>query len=143
MTNDEFKYYYASPTKPIKIALEYARKIFCEPPCHNQCPNLCLTHTTPNTLKAAYKIQNHHINPNISRHNIHLMSPPLPEYPKPPSRIQHNHTQFTIQSIINNHPHTYKNKHKIIKHYTSYLCQWILPNETKYHKWLPQRELFP
>ena len=143
MTNDEFKYYYVTPTKPMKTALDYARKIFCESPCHNQCPNICPTHTPPNTLKTAYIIQNHHINPNINRHNIHLTPPSLPEFPKPPSHIQHNHTKFPIQSIINDHPHTYKDKHKITKHYTSFLCQWILLNEIKYYKWLPQRELFP
>ena len=143
MTSADFKRYYASPTKTIKAALDLAHTLLCEPPCHNQCPNNCPTHPLPNTLKDAYKIQNHHIQPRTNRHNIHPPPPPPPEYPKPPAHIQNNPIQFPIHSIIKDHPHTYTDKNKITKKYTTYLCQWMLPNETIYHKWLPQKDLFP
>ena len=51
--------------------------------------------------------------------------------------------QFPIQSIIKYRSNTYKDKIKITKKYTSYLCQWLLPNKTIYDKWLPQKDLFP
>ena len=54
-----------------------------------------------------------------------------------------NHIQYPIHSILKDCPHTYKDKDKFTKKSTSYLCQWILPNETIYNKWLPQNDLFP
>ena len=48
-----------------------------------------------------------------------------------------------MHSIIKDRLNTYKDKNQITKKYTSYLCQWLLPNETIYHKWLPQKDLFP
>ena len=46
-------------------------------------------------------------------------------------------------NIRNGRSCTYTDKYKITKKYASYLCQWRLPNETTYNKWLPQKELFP
>ena len=97
----------------------------------------------PNTLKSIYKIPCHHLNTRPSRHNAHPHRPPHPDYPKPPLHIQHNHIQYPIHSILNNRPHTYTDTHQITKTYTSYLCQWTLPNATTYNKWLPQKALFP
>ena len=134
MTNDEFKTHYVPPTKTTKAALNQARILFCEPPRPNQCPN---------TLKDAYQIPTRHINTRPRNHNIHPPPPPPPEYPKPPPHILKNYTQFPLHSIIKDRSHTHKDKNKITKEYTSYLCQWILPNESTYNKWLPQRDLFP
>ena len=97
----------------------------------------------PNTLKSIYKIPCHHLNTRPSRHNAHPHRPPHPDYPKPPLHIQHNHIQYPIHSILNDRPHTYTDTHQITKTYTSYLCQWTLPNATTYNKWLPQKALFP
>jgi hypothetical protein len=119
MTNDEFKYYYDTPTKTIKVALDQARILFCEPPCHNQCPNNCPTHTLPNTLKNAYKIQNLHIVTRTRSHDEHPPPPTPPEYPKSPPHIQKPHIQFPTHSIINDRPHIYKDKNKIIKNYVN------------------------
>ena len=143
MTNNEFKLYYDPPTKTTQAALDLARTLFCEPPCQNPCLNNCPTHTLPNTLKTIYKIQCHHINTRASRHNVHPPTPPPPAYPKPPLHIQNNHIHYPIHSILNDRPHTYTDKNQITKIYTSYLCQWILPNKTIYNKWLPQKDLFP
>jgi hypothetical protein len=65
MDNEEFKTQYNKPTKIEKTALEYARRLFCKPTCHNQCTRPCLTHKPPNTLKNEYIIpnQNIHIGP--------------------------------------------------------------------------------
>ena len=40
-------------------------------------------------------------------------------------------------------PTSTKIKTKLQKKYTSYLCQWVFPDETIYNKWLPQKNLFP
>ena len=36
-----------------------------------------------------------------------------------------------------------KDKYKITKVYQTFLCQWNLPNNIVYNKWIPQREIFP
>ena len=115
MTNDEFKHYYDTPSKTIQAALDQARALLCEPPCHNPCLYNYPIHTSPNTLKNAYKIQNHHIEARTSRHNAHPPTPPPPEYPKPPLYIQKNHIQYPIHSILKDRPNNYKDKNKITK----------------------------
>ena len=137
MTNDEFKHYYTTPTKTTKAALDLARSLFCEPPCQNPCQYNCPTHILPNTLKTIYKIQHHNIATGTNRHQAPPPPPPPPEYPKPPLHIQHNHHQYPIHSILNDRPHTSKDKNQIEKSYTSYQCQWLLPNDITYNKWLP------
>ena len=143
MSNDEFKTYYNKPTKTEKIALEYARKLFCEPICLIQCTHSCSTHRTPNTLNNEYKILNHNIH--IRPQEYHTQLPPSLslEHPKPPSYIIKDPTHFPIQSIRNDRPCAYTNKYKITKNCISCLCQWTLPNKTTYNKWLPQKKLFP
>ena len=143
MTNDEFKQYYTTPTKKTRAALDMARTLFCEPPCHNPCPHNCPTHTSPNTLKHIYQIQHHHIITRTHGHTPHPPPPPLSSNPRPPLPIQNNPTHYPLHSILNDRPHTYKDTNQITKTYTSYLCQWKLPNATVYNKWLPQRHLFP
>ena len=100
-------------------------------------------HPPPNTLKAPYRILNHQLHPRI--HTQYAHSPPLPppEHPRPPIHIQHKHSLYPIHSIINDRSHTYIDKNNITKKYTSYLCQWIAPNDLTYNKWLSQRDLFP
>ena len=113
MTNNEFKYYYDTPTKIVKTALDIARILFYKPTCHNHCPNNCTTHDTPNTLKEKYKIQNHYIP--TRRQNAHPPLPPPPEHPNPPPAHPKNHTQFPIHSIIKDCLNTYKDKYQITK----------------------------
>ena len=143
LTNDEFKYYYDSPTKTIKGALDHARIFFCKSTYQSQCPNNYTIHVAPNTLKTAYKILNHHIYLRIRNHNEH--PPPIPplKHPKLPLHIQKDHNLHPIHSIINHRSRTYIDKNNITKTYTSYLCYLITPNELIYDKWLPQRDLFP
>ena len=87
MMNEEFKHYYNSPTKIEKLALNQARTLFCKTPCHSQCPNICLTHTTPNTLKNEYHIQNHSM---YTQGRVSTICTPQPHH--------HQNTQ--------NHPYT-------------------------------------
>ena len=143
MTNDEFKHYYNSPTKTKKLTLNQAKTLFCKTPCHSQCPNMCLTHTTPNTLKNEYHVQNHNIHTRPREHNTHPPPPPPLEYRKPPLHILKDPTNFPIHIILNNRPSTYKDKYKITKKFTTYLCQWSFLDEVTYNIWLPQRDLFP
>ena len=128
MTNEEYKYYYDSPTKTTKAALDHAKILFCETTCQSQCSNNHPTHALPNTLKDSYKILNHHINPIIRNQNEHPPPLPPPEHPKPPLHIQKYHILYPIHSIIKDRSHTYIDKNKITKKYTSYLCQWESQN---------------
>ena len=137
------KTYYNQPTKTEKIALEYARKLFCESICLTQCTHPCPTHTTPNTLKNEYKILNHNTHIRPQEHHTQLPPPLSLEHPKPPPYILKDPTHFPIQSIRNDRPCAYTDKYKITKKYTSYLCQWTLTNEINHNKWLPQKKLFP
>ena len=143
MNNEEFKSHYNKPTQLEKTALEYARKLFCKPACLTPYTRQCLTHTTPNTLKDVYKILNHNIPLNPQRHHTYVPPSIMEEYPKPPPYILKDPTHFPIYKIKNDRPCAYTDKYKIKKKYTSYLCQWTLPNDITYDKWLPQKELFP
>ena len=143
ITNEEFKYYYDTPTKAIKATLDHIKTLFCEPTCQSQCPHNCLVHPPPNTLKTPYRILNHQLHPRIRTQYAHPPPLPPPEHPRPPIHIQHKHSLYPIHSIINDRSHTYIDKNNIIKKYTSYLCQWIAPNDLTYNKWLSQRDLFP
>ena len=142
MSNDEFKTHYNKPTKIHEIALEYVRKLFCEPICFTQCTHPCPTHMTPNTLRNKYKILNHDIHIRPQERHTQLPPPLSSEHPKPPPYILKDPTHFLIQTIKNDRPCAYTYKYEITKKYTSYLCQWTLPNETTYNKWLPQKSCF-
>ena len=107
--------------------------------CTRQCP----THTTPNTLKDEYKILNHNIPLNPQIHHTYVPPSIMVEYPKPPPYILKDPTHFPIYKIKNDRPCAHTDKYKIKKKYTSYLCQWTLPNNITYDKWLSQKELFP
>ena len=63
--------------------------------------------------------------------------------PKTPLHVQNNHILYPIHSIIHDRSHAYMDKNNITKTYTSHLCQWRIPNELVYAKWLSQRALFP
>ena len=115
MCNNEFKTYYNKPTKIQKIALEYARKLFCEPMCLTQCAHPCPTHAPPNTLKNEYQILNHNIHTRPQEQHIELPPPLSLEHPKPPSYIFKDPTHFPIQSIRNDRPCVYTDKYKITK----------------------------
>jgi hypothetical protein len=66
-----------------------------------------------------------------------------PLYPLPPQNLLKNLSHFPIQTILDHKTHKIFDKYKIIKKYTSYLCQWTLPNQAIYTKWLPQHKLIP
>ena len=103
------------PTKWEQIALGYDKLLFYEPACHNQCTDLCLIHTTPNTLTNDYTNQNQHIHPRPQQHTNHPLHPTHLEHPKPPLYILKDCTHFPIYLIANNRTHKYKYKYKILK----------------------------
>ena len=119
---DEFKQYHNTLTKVEKNALHYARLHFCEPSCHNQCVEPCLTHTASNALKLEYIIQNHHIPLRPQEYANHPLPPTHPEHPKPHRYIIRNPTNFLVHTILNKPPRKYKDKYKIIKTFTSYIA---------------------
>ena len=119
MTQEDFKNYYIKPTKLIKQALNIVEQLFCYPTCNPNCQNPCDYHHPPRTLKEEY------ITPD---HNIESRTIETPYTPR------HHHTHH------NHYPHP---TYKIKKTYQTFLCQWNLPNNIIYNKWLPQREIFP
>ena len=89
MSNDELKMLYNELTKIEKTALEYARKLLCEPTCLTRCTHPCPTHTTPKTLKNVYKIPNHNIHIRPQEHPTHLRL-----------GIRGTHFKSSIQNIV-------------------------------------------
>ena len=74
---------------------------------------------------------------------MHTIPPQQAQQPSPPTHIKNNPLRYPIQTILNHKVHETKDKYKITKKYTTYLCQWSLQNNITYHKWLTQNELFP
>ena len=143
MTPTEFKKYYRTPTKLEKNTLNTAEILFCQPSCTTNCPNTCTQHPPARTLKTQYISNNQNLTPRTS------INPPLPQalqtphHPNPPPNIIHHPQKYHISTILDHKTLTVKDKYKITKKYTTYLCQWIQPNNITYNKWMPQRELFP
>ena len=142
MSQEEFKHYYITPTKLLKQALNIAEQLFCHPRCNPTCLNPCTNHQPPRTLKEDYITRDHNIEPRTREILIHPPMPPHPPQPKPPLNIKNNPIRYPIHSIFDHKEIKTKDKYKIIKKYQTFLCQWNLPNNTTYNKWMPQRELF-
>jgi hypothetical protein len=141
MNYNDYQTYYTIPTKLTKTALKTLELLFCQPPCLPHCHTPCNQHFPPRTLLPQYIIHNPHT-PLNQRPTI--QNPPsYPSYPLPPRYIINNPAQFPIHTILDHKEHKILEKYKIIKKYTSYLCQWILPNQPIYTKWLPQHKLLP
>ena len=143
MTQEDFKNYHIKPTKLIKQALDIAEQLFCYPQCNPNCQNPCDNHHPPHTLKEEYKTLDHNIEPRTIEDPIHPPMPPHPPQPLPPLNIKNNPTRYSIHSILDHKETKTKDKYKITKVYQSFLCQWSLPNNIIYNKWIPQREIFP
>jgi hypothetical protein len=141
MDHNDFKTYYDLPTKLIKTALKTLELLFCHPTCLPQCPIPCNQHHLPRTLLPQYLINIPPTLPN-QRPTLHPL-PSHPLHPLPPRFILNNLTQFPILNIIDHKEYKLFDTNKIVKKYTSYLCQWILPNQQIYNKWLPQHKLLP
>jgi hypothetical protein len=54
-----------------------------------------------------------------------------------------NLKNFPITSINNKKTYERKDKYGSTKNFTSYKCQWELPNNEKYATWIPTDKLFP
>ena len=143
MTQEDFKNYYIKPTKLIKQALNIAEQLFCYPRCNPNYQNPCDNHHPPRTLKEEYITPDHNIEPRTIETPIHPPTPSHPPQPLPPPNIKNNPTRYPIHVILDHKEIKTKDKYKIKKIYQTFLCQWNLPNNIIYNKWLPQREIFP
>ena len=145
MSSNDFQTYYTTPTKLVKNALNIAEQLFCHPRCNNECQTPCNRHTLPCTLKTRYITNNQTLTPTFEN----PLDTPLPQQtqPTPPPNITNNPMKFPIHTILNHKSIETKNKYKITIKYNTYLCQWlcqwILQDNLIYHKWMPQRTLFP
>ena len=143
MSPKDFQTYYKTPTKLDKSALHIAEQLFCHQSCNQNCTNMCNRHPQARTLKTKYISNNAELTPRLPTNPPH---PPIlqqPQKPNPPHNIKNNPIRFPIQIILNHKSNETKDKYKITKRITTYLCQWSLQNNTIYHKWIPQNELFP
>jgi hypothetical protein len=141
MDHNDFKTYYDLPTKLTKTALKTLELLFCHPTCLPQCPMQCNQHHPPRTLLPQYIIN---IPPTLPNQHSTIQTPPShPLHPLPPRFVLNNLTQIPIQNILDHKEYKLLDTNKIVKKYTSYLCQWILPNQQIYNKWLPQHKLLP
>ena len=143
MNPDDFKIYHSNPTKLIKSALNIANQLFCHPSCHQECHLPCPHHYPPRTLKNDYTIINHNILPQHPTPPIHPPNPPIPHLPPPPNNMLKNPRQFPIHTILDHKQRQLTDSNGIKRKDTSYLCQWITPNNNTYNKWRTQRDLFP
>jgi hypothetical protein len=103
----------------------------------------CNNHPQPRTLKTKHITENHII---IPRTPTNLPNPSPPQQPpltQPPNNITSNPSKYPIHTITEHKLNIRKDKYKITNEYNTYKCQWILPNNIIYNKWIPQRELFP
>ena len=126
MSQEDFKNFYAKPTKLIKQALNIAEQLFCHLRCNPNCLNPCDKHHPPHTLKEEYITLDHIIRPRTPKIPIHPPTPPHPLQPIPPLNIKHNPTRYPIHSILNHKEIKTKDKYKITKKYQTFLYQWNL-----------------
>jgi hypothetical protein len=61
----------------------------------------------------------------------------------PSLHILHNPLYFPIFTILNHKNHNLLDNNLVTKKFTSYLCQWHLPNGNIFNKWLPHSTLLP
>ena len=143
MSQEDFKKINTKSMKLIKQALDIAEQLFFYPRCNPNYQNPCDNHHPPHTLKEEYITLNHNIEPRTTKTPIHLPTPPHPPQPLPPPNIRNNPIRYPTHSILNHKVIKRKDKYKITKEYQTILCQWNLPNNIIYNKWMPQREIFP
>jgi ribonuclease HI len=108
-------------------------------PSHTLIP----AHHPPRTLLSQHIIPHHHITPPIPTPPLHPPAPPLPPHPLPPHHFLYNLLHHPITDILAHKTHSTLDYNHIRKTYTSFLCQWSLPNHLIYNKWLPQDTLLP
>jgi hypothetical protein len=135
--HNDFKYYYATPTKLIKNAFNILEQLLYHLPYLPQCPHPSTTHHPSKTLLLQHITPNHIIYPILYPPPAFPSHLPLPLHPPPPRYATQNLLQYPITSILNHKEQKAFNNNKILKKYTSYLCQWTLPP-----KWLLQDCLF-
>ena len=63
--------------------------------------------------------------------------PPQPPQPLPPPNIKNDPISYFIHSILDHKEIKTKDKYKITKEYQTFLCQWNLPNNIVFNKWMP------
>ena len=129
--------------KLINQALDIAKQLFCHSKCNLNCQIPCANHHLPHTVKQKYITLNNNIELRIRETPIHPLIPSHPPYLLPPLNIKNNPIRYPIHSMLDHKENKTKDKYKIIKKYQTYLCQWNLPNNITYNKWMPQRKLFP
>ena len=142
MSQKDFKNFYTKPTKLIKQALDIAEQLFCYLRCNPNYQNPYDNHHPPHTLKKEYITLDHNIEPRTTETPIPSSMPPHPPQPLSPPNIKNNPLRYPIHSILDHKEIKTKDKYKITKEYQTFLCQWNLPNNIIYNKWMPQRELF-
>ena len=100
MSQEKFKYYYITPTKLIKQALDIAEQLFCHPRYIPTCLNPCIHYHPPRTPKEDYITKDHNIEPGTREIPIHPPMPPHPPQPKPLLNIKNNPIRYPIHSIL-------------------------------------------
>ena len=141
MNHNSFKFYYTAPTKLVKTVFMTLEQILYHP--------TCLPHFSTH---AAYTIPLEYFYHNMSlktilyiQYYIHLLYAHSFPYihPIPPRYFTQNLIWYFINHILNHKKHKILDSNKIANKYISYFCQWTLPHQRTYHKWLPLHKLFP
>jgi hypothetical protein len=139
--NEDFKKFHQKPTPTIKKILKIAAEMFCSTNYNNTCRLPCNIHLHTYTLTPdiANKInQNFTHNPIIEN----TIPENTPELPKPPKEMM-NLQNYPITSITNKKTYEKKDKYENIKKFTSYKCEWELPNNQEFATWISTDKLFP
>jgi hypothetical protein len=143
MDQHDFQVYYATPTKLVKTVLQTLEQFVCHLGCTPPCLHPCHIHHLSRILLPQYITANHIIYPLLRLPPLHPTLPPHPIHPKAPRYITQNLIQYPINRILDHKEHKTPDKNKITNKFVSYLCQWIIPNQQTYHKWLPQHRILP
>jgi hypothetical protein len=121
----------------IKKILKTATEILCTNTCRFPCNTYLYTYTL--AIEIANRInQNFTHNPIIVINILEINQNP-PKLPKEMLNLKN----FPITSINNKKTYERKDKYGSTKKFTSYKCQWELPNNEKYATWIPTDKLFP
>jgi hypothetical protein len=141
MNEKEFKKYHNKITHTIKKTLKIASYLFCTTNC-------AVTYQPPyNIHQQAFTLLPEIINrPNQQYFHIPLpeiiLPINIPEFPKPPNRIQ-NIREYPITEIIDIKHSKRTDKLGTTKIFTSYKCKWILPDNHNYMMWMNTNKVFP
>jgi hypothetical protein len=143
MNPRDFETYYTTPIKLVKTTLLTLEHLICHPGCIPPCLHPCRIHHPLRTLLPQYVIPNHLIYPLQRPPPLHPILLPHPIHHRPPHYITQNLTQHPINWIIDHKEHRTLDNNKVAKKCISYLCQWTLPHQQTYNKWLPQHRILP